>query len=386
MVRFYTALERLESGVGGKRRLSCCNSKMGWPDRGVCFFFEHGESRNRSGDGPRVVFVGTHAVTRGSKRTLWNRLSQHRGVVSTGGGNHRGSIFRKLVGHALIARHPECAIRTWGKGDSAPRDARDAECELEQRVSAVIGKMPFLWLEVNDEPGPESLRNYIKRNSVALLSAYNGVHVDLPSDCWLGNHSPRGKVRCSGLWNQEHVGGDYDPGFLSVLEDLIARQVGEEKLSMSAEDMIVVIQCAAGKNWSAGHMLAENGRKVMFVADPQNAPPDESIIYKHPDDPALSGLSWRDVLVKYNRKYKYSVSGNPLGLLPAWELYNPRPPHRDIYRKLFNVFGDQNVFILSAGWGLIPAGFLTPDYDITFSQQADPYKRRRKRARYEDLV
>ena len=41
--------------------------------------------------------------------------------------------------------------------------------------------------------------------------------------------------------------------------------------------MIVVIQCAAGKKLSAGHMLKENGQRVMFVADPQKAPPDESI-------------------------------------------------------------------------------------------------------------
>ncbi|WP_202961151.1 hypothetical protein [Candidatus Symbiobacter mobilis] len=34
------------------------------------------------------------------------------------------------------------------------------------------------------------------------------------------------------------------------------------------------------------------------------------------------------------------------------------------------------MFILSAGWGLISANYLTPDYDITFSANADPYIRR----------
>ena len=386
LVRFYAALERLESAGGEKRRLSHCHSRMDWPKRGVCFFFEHGESQTHSGDGQRVVFVGTHAVTRGSKASLWNRLSTHRGPTKTGGGNDRGSIFRLLVGEALAECDPECRVDTWGKGSSALADVRATESELEQMVSRVIGEMPFLWLEVDDEPGSESLRDYVKRNAVALLSGYNGVPVDPPSGGWLGNHSSREKVRRSGLWNQEHVGGNYDPGFLSALEDLVARQVGEEKLAVSAEDIIVVIQCAAGKDPSANHMLAENKQPVMFVADPQNAPPDESIIYRHPDDPALSGLSWRDALVKYNRKYEYGVSGNSLRLLRASELYKPRPPHRDIYRKLVNVFGDQNVFVLSAGWGLIPAGFLTPSYDITFSQQADPYKRRQKRNHYEDLA
>ena len=150
---------------------------------------------------------------------------------------------------------------------------------------------------------------------------------------------------------------------------------------MSKKDIIAVIQCAAGKNPSAGHMLKENGQRVMFVADPQKAPVDESIIYKRPDDLARSGLSWRNALIEYNGKYKNAASGNPLGLLPAWKLYkNPA------YGELVSAFGIQNVFILSAGWGLIPADFLTPNYDITFSASADAYKRRHRRDRYEDLA
>ena len=200
---------------------------MNWPERGVCFFFEHGESQSPSGNGPRVVFVGTHAVTRRSKTTLWNRLSTHRGATKTGSGNHRGSIFRLLVGEALMERYPDCRVDTWGKGSSAPADVRAAEFELERMVSHVIGEMPFLWLEIDDEPGPESHRNYIKRNAIAMLSSYDGVPVDPPSDDWLGNRSPREKISRSGLWNQKHVEDDYDPGFLSELEDLVSRQVGE---------------------------------------------------------------------------------------------------------------------------------------------------------------
>ena len=158
---------------------------------------------------------------------------------------------------------------------------------------------------------------------------------------------------------------------------------------MSKEHMIVVIVCAAGKDPSAGHMLTENGQRVMFVADPKKAPPHKSIIYKRPDDLAHSGLSWREELNKYNRKYNRDPLNNPLRLLPAWRLYEPRPPYRNIYRKLVKVFGTKNVFILSAGWGLISACFLTPDYDITFSPEAakkKPCARRRKQDEnlYED--
>ena len=104
--RLYRELEALEDRLGGKRLLAKCSASTGWPRRGVYFFYERGEVR-RDGH-PRVVRVGTHAL-RPSETTLWSRLSQHRGNLggaAPGGGNHRGSIFRKHVGSALIASGP----------------------------------------------------------------------------------------------------------------------------------------------------------------------------------------------------------------------------------------------------------------------------------------
>src|SRR5579859_6253932 len=101
LVRFYHLLASLEVYVGGKRRLAECDGHMAWPRRGVYFFFEAGECRTDSGDGPRVVRVGTHALAAGAQAKLWTRLAQHRGIKGSGGGNHRGSIFRLLVGTAI---------------------------------------------------------------------------------------------------------------------------------------------------------------------------------------------------------------------------------------------------------------------------------------------
>ena len=104
--RFYRALCNLEERVGGARRPAQCDGRSGWPERGVYFFFEDGESRSSSGAGPRVVRVGTHALKSGGGANLWSRLRGHRGDSKTGGGNHRGSIFRLLVGAALAERDP----------------------------------------------------------------------------------------------------------------------------------------------------------------------------------------------------------------------------------------------------------------------------------------
>ena len=140
--------------------------------------------------------------------------------------------------------------------------------------------------------------------------------------------------------------------------------------------MIVVIQCAARKRPNAGYLETRDRRRVLFVADPAAAPPQDGLVYARPDDTAESGRSWRDELVAYNKR----SDGNPLGLLPAFELYQ-----NEAYRKLSNKVGKQKLYILSAGWGLIGAAFLTPSYDITFTAQADAYKRRRKKDRYNDL-
>lgn len=220
LIRFYSILDRLDHAIGGERLLSTCSGQSDWPERGVYFFYEPGERRRETGQGPRIVRVGTHALKAGSKTKLWTRLSQHRGQQNTGGGNHRGSIYRQIVGAALIAREG-LHFPTWGNGYTASRDIRTAELGLERRVSEVIGKMSFLWLAIGDEAGPESRRGYIERNSIALLSNYNKAPVDPPSSSWLGHYSDRERVRGSGLWNQNHVDEVCDLAFLDRFDELV---------------------------------------------------------------------------------------------------------------------------------------------------------------------
>lgn len=142
--------------------------------------------------------------------------------------------------------------------------------------------------------------------------------------------------------------------------------------------MKVVIQCAARKRGNAGFLRAENGTPVLFVADPSRAPEREGLKYARPDDWADRHATWRERLVEYNR-----ARTNPLGLSPAWHLYA-----NDAYGALVNRFGATEVFILSAGWGLIRGDFLTPQYDVTFSaaaRQKHPFKYRAKREQYDDF-
>ena len=102
LVRFYALLDKLERNIGGARRLADCSGRMRWPQRGVYFFRESSEDRSDTGSDPRIVRVGTHALKDGSGTKLWTRLSQHKGHPSTGGGNHRGSVFRVYPGFPTL--------------------------------------------------------------------------------------------------------------------------------------------------------------------------------------------------------------------------------------------------------------------------------------------
>jgi hypothetical protein len=222
LIRFYSILNRLEKTIGGARALADCRGRMKWPARGIYFFREASEHRSDTGEGLRVVRVGTHALKAGGSTTLWGRLSTHRGQLGSGGGNHRGSIFRLIVGTALITRDGH-KFPTWGEGRSAANDTKAAEIELERAVSEIIRAMPFIWLSVDDESGPASMRGKIERNAIALLSNFNKPPLDPPSLHWLGRHCDRDRVRASGLWNQNHIDESYNPAFLDDLERLVGR-------------------------------------------------------------------------------------------------------------------------------------------------------------------
>jgi hypothetical protein len=196
--RFYRLLDRLAANVGGMQRLEVCDGYMNWPDRRVYFFLAIDERRIDT-DQLRLTRVGTHAVSRGSGTTLWTRLRTHRGALSgtyEGGGNHRGFVFRERVGEAMVERHDlDNEYPEWGDGSSAGRDLRLEELEMERRVSDHLRQLPFLWVDVPDEPGPDSDRAYLERNAIALVSNYGKAPIDPRSKEWLGTDSPSQKIR-----------------------------------------------------------------------------------------------------------------------------------------------------------------------------------------------
>jgi hypothetical protein len=228
--RFYSILEVVKDRLNGPHTLEPCHGRMMWPKRGVYFFFEPGQFCSDETNRLRVVRVGTHGLKAGSRSTLWNRLSQHRGTGS-GGGNHRGSIFRLLVGESIMRCGLFEEAVSWGISSDASKAANlvsqsrkqvlDCEYALELAVSRHIRSMPFLWIRIDDEPGPRSYRGYIERNCIALLSNFSKAPRHEPSSAWLGLKCGRERVCASGLWNNNHIDANYDPEFLPHLERFV---------------------------------------------------------------------------------------------------------------------------------------------------------------------
>jgi hypothetical protein len=225
---FYGVLRALYSGQGGGRLLRECNGKLAWPKRGLYFFLEPEEKLSSRMYFPleqRVTRVGTHAVSKEAKSTLWSRLSTHRGG-SDGMGSHRSSIFRLHVGAALAGRNPELRSQSWGLGSVATEDVRRSEAAVEREVSQFLGETRVLWLDIPDDASPRSDRAYLERNAIGLLSRY-GVLRGEASDAWLGRFSSNINIALSGLWNLNHLYSEPNCHFIEVLTAYVEASIGK---------------------------------------------------------------------------------------------------------------------------------------------------------------
>ena len=213
--KFYSLMRRLERNISGRFKLGKCNAKIDLLKKfGVYFFFEDGERRSGSGNGDRVVRVGSHALNAGENTTLWDRISQHRGADQPGRRRSR-TVFRNRVGNAICRRNRGLGPRRW------PIDAELGDAvRIEKLINRHMWPMKLLVLPV----GRRAHRVYIESNAIALLSEYREEKaIDAQSRRWLGRRCDREQVRESGLWQSKHVNDVYRPDFLDWLEEYVDR-------------------------------------------------------------------------------------------------------------------------------------------------------------------
>ncbi len=160
------------------------------PKNGIYFLFEkseHGHGQDR------IVRAGTH---RGDNQLL-SRLKQH--FIQE---NKDRSIFRKNIGRVLLAQADDPFLEYWEK-DLTTRKAKDKYARLidfeyqrgiENEVSQYIqNNFSFSVIEVQVQ------KERLQTESV-YISAVSWCDECGASPGWVGNHSPKEKIKKSGLW------------------------------------------------------------------------------------------------------------------------------------------------------------------------------------------
>ena len=193
--------------------------KISLPKRGVYVFLDPNEDTIYSNILPRIVRIGTHAVSNGSKSTIRQRLIAHYGTQSSSGGNHRSSVFRKHIGTALLkGKFSDKRLNSWGKGSNAKKDIKDKEEWLELKVSSEIRKLWCCVFEIDDMPSKNSKRSTIEKLLINLLSNSN---IDLISKNWLGKNSDSKEIMNTGLWNIQYSSGEISQEKINFLLDYL---------------------------------------------------------------------------------------------------------------------------------------------------------------------
>ena len=164
--------------------------KQDIPENGIYILFENREFAHSTN---RIVRIGTHT----GQNQLRSRLFQH--FLKE---NKDRSIFRKNIGRALLNKDKDIFLEKW-ELDLTTRNAKDRHSdsvdfdkqkEIEKRVTKCIqDNFSFVVFQIDDK----DKRLYFESRIISTVSLCEECK---QSENWLGNSSPKEKIRKSGLW------------------------------------------------------------------------------------------------------------------------------------------------------------------------------------------
>lgn len=163
------------------------------PLNGIYILFEAGESAHSAS---RIVSAGTHT----GDNNLRNRLEEH--FVKE---KKDRSIFRRNIGRAILNKNHDPFLDFWdldlttreAKGkytDINQSSERKKQKDVEREVTKYIqNNFSFIAVEIDDK----ATRSALKSKIISTVSLCERCKA---SESWLGNYSPKEKIRESGLW------------------------------------------------------------------------------------------------------------------------------------------------------------------------------------------
>lgn len=160
------------------------------PKNGIYFLYEKGEYSHST---DRIVRVGTHT----GKNQLCSRLKQH--FLKE---NKDRSIFRKNIGRTYLNAKKDQFLEQW-EYDLTSRKNREryldrVDLKKLQKIETIVSgyiqdHFSFVVLEVAN-------KKFRLKYESRLISTISLCEVCCPSNNWFGLHSPKNKIRESGLW------------------------------------------------------------------------------------------------------------------------------------------------------------------------------------------
>lgn len=185
------------------------------PHNGIYFFYEEGENWGHGGDHQRIVRVGTHKGNNFRSRIndhfLFNERKMNFNEMKSAPKDR--SIFRKNLGRALLNKEEDDYLKIWNL-DFTPRDNREQyghlrdiqkEKEIEMQVTQTLrNSFSFRFLVMDSQMermGGKGLES-------SLIGTIARCGKCRPSINWLGNCSPKGEIKESGLWLVQHLNAD----------------------------------------------------------------------------------------------------------------------------------------------------------------------------------
>jgi len=160
------------------------------PENGIYILFEQGEFAHSTN---RIVRIGTHT----GNNQLRSRLFQH--FLNE---NKDRSIFRKNIGRALLNKDKNPFLAQW-EIDLTTKNAKELHSnsvdfikqkEIEKRVTKYIQtNFSFVVFQVDNKDKRLEIESKII-STVSLCDECKSF------ENWLGNFSPKEKIKKSGLW------------------------------------------------------------------------------------------------------------------------------------------------------------------------------------------
>jgi len=168
------------------------------PLNGIYLLFEKGETAHGTN---RIVRVGTHT----GNDQLRSRLKQHFVVE-----NKDRSIFRKNIGRALLNKDQDPFVSDW-ELDLTARKAKDyhsARIDMNRQNAIEKRVSDYIQLSFSFVVTPVNEREQRLRLESRLISTLSHCEICQPSSVWLGQFSPKEKIRQSGLWLVNELYGE----------------------------------------------------------------------------------------------------------------------------------------------------------------------------------